>query len=104
MNYKNKKWNQEAKNFQTKMNHMKIEDYRRFISRYDNDLEKTKRLNERNCKVCYYKSRLALQAFTNTNCGLCDIHMVFSNSDTDTLCENCSIENDVCKHCGGEID
>ena len=101
----NKKWDKEKKDFETRMNHYRVEDSRKFIDRIDNDPEKEKRIDLQNCKVCHYESgRMAFQAFTDVNCGFCNVDMTFVSSLTDELCKRCAIMNEACKHCGGEMD
>lgn len=72
---------------------------------YNKDTYKEQRIKERNCKKCRYLSpRIALQAFTNSNCMLCGKIIVNPTSDIDTVCMSCSEEKELCVHCGEKLD
>lgn len=99
------KWNKDQKDYRTKMNAFKVRDFRKFVDKIDNDLDKEKRVEIQVCKVCRYdESKMALQAFMNANCGFCEVDMMFPSSNIDILCQRCAVMNDACKHCGGEMD
>jgi hypothetical protein len=73
---------------------------------YDQDSDKEERVSENICKYCYYidTDRIAGQAFTKTNCRICDKEMVFQTTITDRYCSDCSSNMKLCKYCGATID
>lgn len=101
---KHEKWSKSDIEFATRMKQYKIKDARKLINNIDNDPDKERRTSLQECKVCYYVSSLAGQAFTNSNCKFCDDEMMFSNTNVDKLCQRCAIMLEACKHCGGEMD
>lgn len=76
------------------------------IELYDEDPDKTKRLNENLCKSCYYVNNGGWggQAITVKNCEDCGKEMTFASTNTDCFCNACALRNNICKHCGGEMD
>lgn len=104
MNAGKKKWNKNFKEMRTMRNHFRIRDTREFVNKIENDPDSIRRLDIQNCKTCHYSTRMAGQAFTDSECGFCDNMMTFSNTDTDMLCQRCATMNEACKHCGGEMD
>lgn len=71
---------------------------------YAEDPEKKTREKEHLCKVCYYdSSRVGGSAITTTECAMCTIKMVFSNTCVDVLCDDCAKKAQLCKHCGSDI-
>jgi hypothetical protein len=104
LNHKNKKWDKHESEWATKMNKWKIKDMRELLNKLDNDPDTEKRKERQICKYCHYNIRMALQAFTDTQCGKCDTPMTFSNSDTGILCKRCATMFESCTHCGGEMD
>jgi hypothetical protein len=100
-----RKWDKNMIIFKTNSNQIKVKELRKRLQNYDNDDLKDVRLRKYECKVCtYISSNMAFQAFTNTLCRICGKEMIFSSSDTDNLCVECAKENNLCKHCGGELD
>jgi hypothetical protein len=73
---------------------------------FQKDSEKTKRLDQQTCKRCFYLRRgtLVMQAITEQSCGICDEEQHYSNSHTDVICKVCAKENDLCAHCGSDIN
>ncbi|AEO93487.1 gp228 [Bacillus phage G] len=104
MEHKNKKWDKSEKEFRTRMNQLEIRDARKLVSNIDNDPENEKRLERQECKVCFYKTKIGMSAMTYANCGFCDTKTLYGSSNVDLLCKRCAIMNEVCKHCGGEMD
>jgi len=70
---------------------------------YKDDPRKRQRLSENECVYCYYTPRISGQAMTRTECGICGKEMMFSNTDTDVICDDCAKEHELCKHCGGDV-
>ena len=48
--------------------------------------------------------KVVMDAFTYSKCKTCGKELVSANSDTDVYCISCAKENNVCKHCGAEMD
>ena len=70
-----------------------------------NDSEKNKRLKQQECPACYYlRGRVGGAAMTTTECGLCGKIIHFSSTCVDVVCEDCAKRNNLCKHCGGDIE
>lgn len=65
------------------------------------DLDIKKRWEASLCQICFYsKGRIAGQAFTSHECGICDEPMQFPSTDVNALCKNCAKLNTLCVHCG----
>lgn len=77
-----------------------LEEYKCVID----DPERTDRLEDQQCQVCYYGSRIGGAAITTTECGICGVEMTFGNTNVDILCERCAREKNVCKHCGADME
>lgn len=58
------------------------------------------------CKACSYlfPDRIGGSAMTETVCGICENPMLFGSTNTDVLCRKCADANQLCKHCGGDVD
>ena len=69
------------------------------------DPEKKERIEKCLCKFCYYSaSGWGGAAMTNRPCGICESDELYSSTNTDTLCKECSSAHDLCKHCGADIN
>jgi len=70
------------------------------------DPNKKGRLATGLCKHCGYIviERIGGAAITMKNCEECGEEMVFSNTNTDRLCQKCAVEVKHCKHCGQKLD
>lgn len=68
------------------------------------DPDANNRIIASECVVCFYGSRMGGACFTSQRCGLCDKLMSFASTSTDNFCLECAAKNDLCKHCGGDID
>jgi hypothetical protein len=76
-----------------------------WIDNVKNDPDNKNRLKDHTCRYCFYHPpKMALQAFTNSNCKDCEVTMSFPSSLTDDFCKPCAERNEVCKHCGAEMD
>lgn len=84
----------------------RMQDMKSKVVLYDDDPNKEERLEKHLCKSCFYvyNSGWAGQAFTTVKCEDCDKEMTFGSTDTDNFCDDCAIKNNVCKHCGAEMD
>lgn len=78
-----------------------MEKYRRTIE----DPERTKRLAQQECPICYYiDGRIGGAAMTSTECGRCGKPMTFGNTCVDAVCFVCALACGVCHHCGADMD
>ena len=71
-----------------------------------NDADKVKRLEKQLCKICHYVNtgRIGGAVMTTMACGICDVETTFSNTCVDVMCNDCATNNDLCKHCGADIN
>ncbi|MNJ90277.1 hypothetical protein D3C87_78720 [compost metagenome] len=104
MIHKNKSWNEKEKDRITIRNNWYVKDIRKLLNEIDTDPKKEKRTQRHICKLCFYKTVISMQAFTDTQCGKCDKKMTFSNSDVNLLCDDCAEDSNSCSHCGGEMN
>lgn len=75
------------------------------LDNYETDPRKEVRTRSQECKVCFYlRNGLALQAFTEYSCKYCKKDCMHHNSRTPKYCIDCSIELEVCRTCGSEMD
>jgi hypothetical protein len=68
------------------------------------DPDAAARLERHYCLSCFYRTRLAGQAFTTQDCACCGHEQTYSTNSTDILCHPCASLHDLCKHCGGDIN
>lgn len=70
------------------------------------DPEKTERLTKNLCITCYYVNagRVGGAAMTSVDCGICDVETTFSNTCVDVICPSCATANNLCKHCGADMN
>jgi hypothetical protein len=68
------------------------------------DPDKEKRLEAQRCLSCFYFVAIVGQAFTDANCACCGKHERYSNTSTDLLCVECACRDNLCKHCGADIN
>jgi ribosomal protein S27E len=68
------------------------------------DPESAARLERHYCRSCFYRTRMAGQAFTAQDCACCGEEQTYSSNSTDILCLPCATTHDLCKHCGGDIN
>lgn len=69
-----------------------------------NDPDKATRIEAHLCKACFYASRMGGAAMTMRTCGCCGSEELYGSTDTDAFCKPCATKNDLCKHCGGDIE
>lgn len=87
----------------TRFTRNRVIDYIAAGQQMDDDPEKLKRRREQLCRWCHYAaSRIAGQAFTDRQCGICEKEMTFSTTDTDVVCPACATKHELCKHCGAD--
>jgi hypothetical protein len=100
-----RKWDKGMIEYKTTSNQMRVRDLKKKLKYYNDDPFIKKRTSEQECKICtYINDGFAGQAFTNSSCGICGKKIIFPTTDTDKVCKECSIENGLCKHCGGRMD
>jgi hypothetical protein len=68
-----------------------------------NDPEKNQRLENCECKACYYMSRIGCAAMTSRPCGSCGEDRMYGSTNTNALCKPCAVKHNLCKHCGGDL-
>lgn len=85
---------------QTCSNRRAIDDMRILLEDRAHDI----RVDNNVCQLCYYTSRQATNMSVRTNCQLCEVDMLFGNSNTNKLCKDCAIKYRLCKRCGGDME
>lgn len=95
----------DAKLTRTFHNHY-VDGLRKKLNNYDLDKSQSKRKEECKCKYCTYIDigNIVMDAFTSSKCKNCGKELTFANSDTDDYCLECAKKNNICKHCGSEMD
>ena len=71
------------------------------------DHERTKRLEARQCRCCYYVRKLTAivgHGFTKWKCTLCPAEGQHHNTGTPRVCDECSDGFQLCVMCGGDIE
>ena len=68
------------------------------------DPNKETRILANTCIPCFYVPRIAGQAFTSFVCENCDKVCKHSNTNTPYVCEACSAQLGVCRHCLAKVD
>lgn len=69
-----------------------------------NDPDKKERIEAHECVVCFYGSRFGGAAMTEQDCMSCGEEQLYSSTATDVLCNKCAKDNNLCKHCGADIE
>lgn len=72
--------------------------------RYKSDPCKQARLQASECIVCYRAGRIGCAAITQVDCGICGVEMSFPSTNVDVVCFHCALNNNLCKHCGADIE
>lgn len=74
-----------------------------YARRIQEDPDRPKRHAKGECPACYYSGgRMAGQAFTQRQCGLCDAVILHSNTAVPVLCGPCADKHGLCRNCGGD--
>ena len=68
------------------------------------DLRRDDRLAKQECKMCFYRTKIAGQAFTEWKCKACDRSGNNSDTAVPELCMECAEKYRLCRHCGADID
>jgi hypothetical protein len=68
------------------------------------DPEKKKRVEEGECKACFYiRGKIGGAAMTTQPCGVCGKDQLYGSTSTDKICKPCGKRTDLCVHCGGDL-
>lgn len=81
-----------------------IRHVRKLYEKYTNDPYKQERIEASECIVCFKSDRIGGAAMTNIPCGLCVKVMGFSSTNVDYICIDCARKNNLCKHCGADME
>lgn len=73
-------------------------------TRVIDDADRDRRLELQVCVRCHYTPRVAGAAITIEPCALCGIDQTYASTSTALLCAPCAATNDLCRHCGGDMD
>ena len=71
---------------------------------YIEDPKRKERLAAAQCIICYGESRIAGAACSERPCGLCGVQLGSGSTDVNVLCRQCALDNQLCEHCGADID
>ena len=82
------------------MNQNRLKEYEKFFS----DPDKEERLEEQECVLCFYGSKIGGAAMTRANCMSCDKQMGFGSTNVDHLCIECARAHRLCKHCNSDME
>lgn len=84
----------------------KEESMRARLAAFDIDNDKPGRARKHECKACFYLAspRIAGQASTSRQCGLCDEIITHSNTACPVVCDKCAAEHGLCRNCGGDVN
>lgn len=77
------------------------------VTLMDEDKDKHVRHSIAECQYCYRPyghGRQGGTVTTRVQCGLCDTILAHNNTCVDVLCLDCAKANQLCKHCGGDVD
>jgi hypothetical protein len=82
----------------------RVESWIELAKTVQDDTKKHERIKAHFCKACFYGSHIGGQAIRSQPCMACHKDQMYSSTYTDALCLECSIDMQLCKHCGGDID
>jgi len=86
-------------------NKERIQLYSRLALKFLTDPEKKERKLAQYCVCCFYReSTLAGQAFTENQCGVCEVEMQWSSTHQEKLCLSCAQTLGLCRECTSTID
>ena len=68
------------------------------------DPNKKERLDQQECKMCFYSSHIGGSCMTKYKCKNCDKELLSGSTRTNTLCLDCAKELGYRISCGGDID
>jgi hypothetical protein len=88
----------------TSMASTRLEEYLKHAKKLTEDPDAANRKLQSQCPLCHYGSRIGGAACTSVPCSGCAKPMHFGSTNTDVLCLDCAKPNNLCRHCGGDID
>ena len=105
MKHQNNKLTEADVKNRTQINKVASEKACSVIEEYTKDKQKQAREGLCKCRYCYYLrgARLAGQAFTEWNCGVCDKESMHCNTSTPVVCMDCAKKHSLCSSCGGDL-
>jgi hypothetical protein len=68
------------------------------------DPNRSKRINENKCVSCFYAPESKECFFLQINCQICRSMIISPDPGKRSVCASCSMKNDVCTICHGEIE
>ena len=93
--------NQHKIDIATKFSEDKVKRLKKRIEKLDTDADQKERLNQCECKTCFYlEAGIALQAFTTYICKCCEDKYSYPNSNVPKYCTSCSYKYNICRRCG----
>ena len=95
-----KKFDLEEVRYITHIQKDRLETFQKYLS----DPDQQKRLDDQECVICYYGTKIGGAAMTDSNCVICDTKMNFGSTNVDKLCTTCAKNHDLCKHCGADVN
>lgn len=81
-----------------------VGDHRKALENFDSDAHKERREQAHECRRCFYlrDGRMAGQAFTDWNCGVCNKVSSNPNTATPRVCMECAKKYRLCTECAGD--
>lgn len=68
------------------------------------DADRLNRWKVQECQRCYYNGKVGGQMITHSKCKSCEKELQFPSTNVDRLCIECAREQQVCKHCGADME
>lgn len=90
--------------FATRSNQRMLDHAVRLAANLTQDPQRDARVTSQRCKMCFYRSSVAGQAFTGYTCGLCHQEHQHPNTNTPSVCMPCAAMNELCHQCGAELN
>lgn len=100
MKVNNKKITLEDVQWRTSMQQSRLKHLNKILE----DPERESRLENQECVLCHYDSKVGGAAMTSSTCGLCETEIHSGNTNIDKLCKECAVKHKLCKHCGADIE
>lgn len=94
-------WTREDMRLATRMKHLKLEDLKKNIVKYEQDILLNDRIKRQTCKFCYYlNNKTGTDASANYTCKACDKTFIHTNGNTPNFCMTCAQKIGICIECG----
>jgi len=100
MNVNRKPLTIEDVQWKTSMQKSRIEHLHKILA----DPDRENRIENQECVLCHYDSKIGGAAMTQSTCGICETETHSSNTNIDRLCKECAKNHRLCKHCGADIE